>query len=203
MVAVEVLEAVWQCSHFGRILLPLSPQMLLDCINQNPKEKEQDECGCYPLSPFKAYKWLKMNEVYAEQDYPYQKRRGPCQIIAQPSERMKVSTVKPIPSEKRLHIFARVLVHPVAAAVEIYNEFLEIKDEIYEGPKKLPKKDVMLHAVAIIGYGTEGEGSNANNYWLIMNSWGDRWGVRGVGKVSRDEKVKGRYLVRRICYPVL
>ena len=57
--------------------------------------------------------------------------------------------------------------------------------------------------MTIISYGTEGDGPNAKNYWLIMSSWGEYWGVRGVGRVSRDHRIGDKYLVRRISYPIV
>ena len=47
--------------------------------------------------------------------------------------------------------------------------------------------------MATIGYGVEGDGPNAKSYWLIMSFWGEGWGVRGVGMVSRDHMLDGRY----------
>lgn len=42
-------------------------------------------------------------------------------------------------------------------------------------------KLVGRHAVKIIGYGTE----NGVKYWLIANSWGERWGDGGFFKIRR------------------
>merc|ERR1719247_2889336 len=36
------------------------------------------------------------------------------------------------------------------------------------------------HAMTLVGYGTEG----GREYWLIMNSWGSRWGSGGKFKLS-------------------
>ena len=57
--------------------------MLVDCVNENPPKKDQDKYGCYVLTALKAFEWLKENEVFAEEDYPYKGRRGKCKIIKQ------------------------------------------------------------------------------------------------------------------------
>ncbi|XVF88701.1 hypothetical protein PTKIN_Ptkin19aG0071400 [Pterospermum kingtungense] len=201
IIAIQVVEAVWYCTY-NKELKPLSPQMLLDCVNQNPKKEEQDKRGCYTLSALKAFEWLTNSEVYAEADYTYQAKRGRCRRIKKPSARVKIDKVETIKGSQRETIFVRVTSHPVAAVVDAYPEFVDLRGEIYEGPKKKPVKKVLQHAVAIIGYGTEGNGPTAKNYWLIMSSWGKDWGVNGVGRVSRDHMVNDDYLVRRISYPV-
>ncbi|XVF88711.1 hypothetical protein PTKIN_Ptkin19aG0072400 [Pterospermum kingtungense] len=156
------------------------------------------------VCPLKAFEWLKDNEVYGEKDYPYQGRRGKCESFRKPSIKVKIKEVETINGGLRQNIFSRVSLHPVAAVVYAFDEFIKLKDEIYEGPKKKPtKKKIPHHAVAIIGYGTEGNGADAKHYWIVMNSWGKEWGVNGVGRVSRDHKLNGSSLPRRICYPVV
>jgi len=36
------------------------------------------------------------------------------------------------------------------------------------------------HAVAVVGYGTEG----GQEYWLMRNSWGTSWGEKGYMKMA-------------------
>ncbi|KAJ0985314.1 hypothetical protein J5N97_003670 [Dioscorea zingiberensis] len=38
------------------------------------------------------------------------------------------------------------------------------------------------HAIALIGYGSEG----SKDYWLIKNSWGDGWGEAGYMRLERN-----------------
>ncbi|XVF25664.1 hypothetical protein REPUB_Repub13aG0233000 [Reevesia pubescens] len=39
------------------------------------------------------------------------------------------------------------------------------------------------HAVTIVGYGTSEDGTK---YWLIKNSWGEKWGEGGYMRIKRD-----------------
>lgn len=49
-----------------------------------------------------------------------------------------------------------------------------------------------VHAVLIVGFGTEIVGTRHVPYWLIKNSYSEAWGDKGFGKVERTE---GRNLI--------
>ena len=54
-----------------------------------------------------------------------------------------------------------------------------------------------IHAVVVVGYGTE----NGIDYWLLKNSWGKNWGMDGFFKIQRGVKMLsiGKYLVTLTC----
>jgi len=39
------------------------------------------------------------------------------------------------------------------------------------------------HVVAVVGYGVE----NGREYWLIKNSWNTYWGIKGYGKMAKND----------------
>jgi len=54
-----------------------------------------------------------------------------------------------------------------------------------------PDKQVVNHAVTIVGYGkSNGERLDCNEYWLIKNSWGPDWGLGGFFKLCADKSEK-------------
>ena len=56
-----------------------------------------------------------------------------------------------------------------------------------------PEKNEVNHAVTIIGYGlsfVEG----CDEYWIVKNSWGTKWGEQGLFRICADRKGKSKEL---------
>lgn len=67
---------------------------------------------------------------------------------------------------------------PVEAVFTVYSDFLVYKSGVYQRHSNRP---VGLHAVRILGWGTE----NGVPYWLVANSWNQDWGDKGYFKIRR------------------
>jgi hypothetical protein len=68
---------------------------------------------------------------------------------------------------------------PGVVCFDVYDDFQSYSSGVYV--KSARAKKVGAHAVALVGYGTEG----GVPYWLIQNSWGPNWGLGGFAKVRR------------------
>jgi len=62
-------------------------------------------------------------------------------------------------------------------------EFMYYRSGIY----RVQKCDGYLatHALVIVGYGSE----NGDDYWILKNSWGPRWGEKGFIRIATDYKI--------------
>jgi len=69
---------------------------------------------------------------------------------------------------------------PMETGFMVYKDFMAYKSGVY---KHVSGEELGGHAVAIIGYGTEG----GENYWLCKNSWGLAWGDNGYFKIKHGE----------------
>uniref|UniRef100_A0A0G4F4T2 Peptidase C1A papain C-terminal domain-containing protein n=1 Tax=Chromera velia CCMP2878 TaxID=1169474 RepID=A0A0G4F4T2_9ALVE len=98
-----------------------------------------------------------------------------------------------------MHIQAQLVYNgPLVATFVVYEDFdFHVKNghKVYRWDGRSPKKG--MHAVELVGYGTEGR----TKYWLAKNSWGEEWGdggyfkiVRGENHVGIEERVSGAYM---------
>ncbi|KAM7323071.1 hypothetical protein ACRRTK_018576 [Alexandromys fortis] len=46
----------------------------------------------------------------------------------------------------------------------------------------------VTHAMLVVGYGFEGREADGRKYWLVKNSMGKKWGIRGYMKIAKDQK---------------
>ena len=51
------------------------------------------------------------------------------------------------------------------------------------------------HGVLLIGYGME----NNTDYWLLKNSWGNRWGDHGFFKIIRNMNPRDKTEAKGVC----
>lgn len=63
---------------------------------------------------------------------------------------------------------------------EVYPEFLAYTTGVFT---RFSNEKTGLHAVKVIGWGTDSD--TGLDYWLCVNSWGNKWGESGLFKIKR------------------
>ena len=73
---------------------------------------------------------------------------------------------------------------PVVAVIPAYRDFLVYKEGIYRVQDGV-SRFISNHAVKIVGWGKTLEGWE---YWIVENSWGDSWGMKGYAHIAVLDK---------------
>lgn len=73
---------------------------------------------------------------------------------------------------------------PVFAAFWVYTDFMAYTGGVYSASKEaLAQGKTGGHAVMMVGWGTDKE--TGQDYWLLQNSWSEKWGDKGRFKIKR------------------
>ncbi|XP_021044898.1 cathepsin Q-like [Mus pahari] len=159
-------------------LIPLSVQNLVDC------SKPQGNRGCRGGTTYNGFQYVLHNGgLEAEATYPYEAKEGQCRYNPKNSA-AKITRFVALPVNEDVLMDAVATKGPIATGINVvYSSLRFYKDGVYHEPRC---KRSVNHAVLLIGYGTERNETYTNNYWLIKNSWGKRWGLGGYMKIAKD-----------------
>lgn len=71
---------------------------------------------------------------------------------------------------------------PVCSGIEIYPDFysFDFKNNVYKWNRS--GESIGGHAVVIVGWGVD---KKYGSYWIVKNSWGQKWGDNGYFRISR------------------
>ena len=183
---MAAVEGIFQIQK--QKLVALSEQQLVDCDN--------DSNGCDGGLPDHAFNYIIENGgIAGETDYPYQGSDGTCQttqLVAQ------ITGYKDVPRNNEEQLLQAVAKQPVSVGVAVNQNFKAYESDVFEGPCG----SNLNHAVTVIGYNTTEDGKK---YWLIKNSWGERWGEKGYMKLLRESGEPGGVcgIAMQASYPVM
>lgn len=155
----------------------LSEQELVDCSKQNS--------GCNGGLMHLAFDYCIENKgLMSNNDYNYTAKQGECLIDCNLNNSSKVigSDIKDykftIPRSV-IDLKASLKNGPICIALDASPlEFRFYKEGIIDLNNKNTSK--INHAVLLVGYQKYDNGS----YWIIQNSWGEKWGEKGYGKIK-------------------
>lgn len=171
----------------------LSPQQLVSC--------DEKEKGCKGGWPSIAYSYIsRVGGVVSEKQYPYEAQTSSCKNDKIKNPEVKIeSRINRCDEEECLENnkqYGFLLNGPIAVVIDAYHSnFFNYKEGIYNESCSEPN-----HAIVLVGFGIE----NGNSYWIIRNSWGEKWGMNGYGYVKHDPKNNYSCNVNRYGYqPIL
>jgi len=165
--------------HFKKTgnLVSLSEQQLVDC------SADEGNLGCFGGMMDDAFKYIKLNGIESEEEYPYNAVNGQCvydvtKVVANLTGCVDI----PEGSESDLQD-AVAKVGPVSVAIDASH----ISFQLYAGGVYYEESCSTIqldHGVLVVGYDTDEK--SGKNFWIVKNSWGSSWGEKGYIKMSRD-----------------
>lgn len=109
---------------------------------------------------------------------------------------VEVSTYVDITSESESDIMAAIAQQPISVAIQANRMVFQLYNGgIFDSSSCGTSLD---HAVALVGYGTDG----GQAYYILRNSWGTSWGESGYMRIATDGNGDGICGVQmEPCYP--
>ncbi|XP_067468895.1 cathepsin S, ortholog 1 [Thunnus thynnus] len=159
------------------VLVPLSPQNLVDCSTFDGNR------GCRGGYISKAFSYVIRNKgVDSESFYPYEHQNGKCRYSVE-GKAGYCSDFHILPRGDEMTLQEKVAtVGPISVAVNaMLQSFHLYKGGLYDEPSCNPR--FINHAVLVVGYGTD----NGQDFWLVKNSWGTEWGEEGFIRIARNK----------------
>jgi cathepsin L len=172
--ATGALEA--QLFNTTKKLVTLSEQNLLDCSKTNGNQ------GCNGGVTDYAFRYVVQNGIESEETYAFTGKEEQCKFSSSRSV-TKCRGYVDIPRGNEQALQAAIAnVGPVAVALDAsLTEFQLYRRGVFKSSKC--SSTAINHAVLAVGYGE----SKGEEYWLIKNSWGKRWGDDGYVKIARNQ----------------
>ncbi|NP_001279669.1 cathepsin L1-like precursor [Callorhinchus milii] len=158
-------------------LIPLSEQNLVDC------SQKQGNHGCNGGMMDRAFTYIQQNNgIDTEASYPYTAKEHPCNY----DPRHNAATCHGYRYSEQYDEMALAetvaTIGPISVAIDAKHiSFQFYKSGIYQEPRCQSYN--INHAVLVVGYNSQG----GNNYWIVKNSFGSRWGNKGYIWMPKDK----------------
>jgi len=161
------MEGAWAIANSN--LVSLSEQQLIDCSGE----------GCDGGLPQDAFTYvIKVKGITTETSYPYAAEDGTCKSPL-PSPAVTISGFKNIANSDAM-MQDQLTRGPLTVSIEADKiAFQFYSSGVFNNANCGTNLD---HCVLLVGYDTS---TTAVNYWILKNSWGTSWGIKGYMYIAR------------------
>jgi len=136
--------------------------------------------------------------IQSGNDYRYTGRDGTCRF-----DKSKVVAVLKdevnITQGNEKELFDAVTKTPVSVAYQVSGDFRHYSSGVYDSTQCRSGPMDVNHAVLAVGYNST-TGASAKPYWIIKNSWGTSFGIKGYFWMVRNKNMCG--VATCASYPV-
>jgi len=152
-------------------LVSLSEQQLVDC------SKSEGNMGCNGGLMDYAFKYAEGTAMETEDQYPYTGRAGTCNTSKKGD--ITVTNFTDVAQKSPSALASALADGPVSVAIDASSFRFQL---YHSGIMKSHCGTSLDHGVLAVGYGTE----KGVDYWIVKNSWGERWGEKGYFRMIRE-----------------
>lgn len=156
-------------------LVQLSEQEIMDCSG------EFGTFGCEGGIAFRVYDYIKENGgISSAEDYPYEGKIGKCRKEGKKKIEINIDGYGFVNSYNDEALMKAIVEHgAVMVSMDTDHEsFMFYSSGIYYEENCTEEVN---HGVVLVGFGIE----NGIDYWIVKNSFGDKWGESGFLRVKR------------------
>lgn len=158
-------------------LIQLSEQEIIDCSS------EYGTFQCEGGIGFRVFDYIKENGgISSTQAYPYEAKAGNCRKFHKEKVEINFKGYGIVNAHDDDALMQAIIKFgPIMISVETDHEsFMFYSSGIYFEEKC---SDEINHGALVVGFGSE----NNNDYWIVKNSFGDKWGESGYVRIARGK----------------
>uniref|UniRef100_A0A2D4MU12 Cathepsin L1-like n=1 Tax=Micrurus spixii TaxID=129469 RepID=A0A2D4MU12_9SAUR len=177
-------------------LVSLSEQNLMDCSWKLGNK------GCHGGYVSHAFEYVRQNGgIDSEEDYPYQEK-DEIRCYYKPETRVgNCTSLVRIPAENEMALEQAVAtMGPISLGVDSRSFLFHFyKSGIFASSWCTHHVN---HAMLAVGYGAEQQDNKTTNYWILKNSWSEKWGEQGYMRLVKGvDNHCG--VANQACYPIM
>lgn len=180
--SAAVFESLYAIKTKAKSVTELSPQQIVDCSSNG-----NNGCGGGNFGPSVRYLTGQGNNLATLASYPYAGKKQACQTSGTKQINLGRIEYNAIPQGDEKNM-AQTLVSngPLFIGLDADSRlFMFYKAGILSISNCPNRRQDMDHAMVAVGYGYDN--ALKKSYWIIKNSWGEKWGESGYLRLAKDE----------------